>query len=152
AELIDDCALARMLKRVGPIWLGLTQRVESIRPYVTLGDVGRMIARSAYAQLDYSIVMLAATIVGLTLVFMAPVLLALMGHGLERVAGIACWILMALLFQPTLRFYQVSPFYGALLPMIAAIYLWFTCASAVAHAAGRGGMWKGRVQAKATRT
>ncbi len=88
----------------------------------------------------------------MTLVFLAPVLLALMGHGLERLAGVACWILMALLFQPILRFYQVSPLYGLLLPLIAAIYLWFTCASAVAHASGRGGLWKGRVQAKATRT
>ncbi|MBV9234758.1 MAG: glycosyl transferase family 2, partial [Xanthobacteraceae bacterium] len=66
--------------------------------------------------------------------------------------GLACWIAMAFLFQPTLRFYQVSPVYGLLLPAIAAIYMWFTCASALAHARGRGGMWKGRAQAPVTRS
>src|SRR5208283_4887082 len=30
-ELIDDCALARLLKAHGPIWLGLSERVRSVR-------------------------------------------------------------------------------------------------------------------------
>ncbi|MGB8532267.1 MAG: glycosyltransferase, partial [Pseudolabrys sp.] len=30
--LIDDCSLAAKLKTTGPIWLGLTDRVQSIRP------------------------------------------------------------------------------------------------------------------------
>ncbi len=150
--LIDDCALARLMKRIGPIRIALTQRVTSIRPYPAIADVGRMISRSAYAQLDYSLVLLAGTLVGLALLYLAPVLLALFSDGLTRFAGIACWIAMALLFQPTLRFYQVSPHYGPLLPLIAAIYMWFTCASALAHARGRGGMWKGRAQATVTRS
>jgi hopene-associated glycosyltransferase HpnB len=152
SELIDDCALARALKRVGPIWLGLTHRARSIRPYPTLGDIGRMITRSAYAQLDYSMLMLAGTILGMTLIYLAPVLLVLAASGVERFVGVVCWIAMALLFQPVLRFYGVSPLYGLLLPLIAAIYLWFTCVSAVQHASGRGGMWKGRAQARVTRT
>src|SRR6516165_6989583 len=149
--LIDDCALARLLKRIGPIRIALTQRVHSIRPYPTTADVGRMISRSAYAQLNYSAVLLAGTVAGLTLIYLAPVLLALFGDGLTRIAGLACWIAMAFLFQPTLRFYQVPPWYGLLLPTIAAIYMWFTCASALAYARGRGGMWKGRAQAPVTR-
>ncbi len=150
--LIDDCALARLIKRIGPIRIALTQRVTSIRPYPAVADVGRMISRSAYAQLNYSAALLAGTIAGLTLIYLAPVLLALFSDGLTRIAGIACWIAMAFLFQPTLRFYQVSLVYGLLLPLIAAIYMWFTCASAVAHARGRGGMWKGRAQAPVTRS
>src|SRR5215470_10617387 len=31
--MIDDCALARKFKAKGPIWLGLTDRVASIRSY-----------------------------------------------------------------------------------------------------------------------
>ena len=54
--LIDDCALARLMKRIGPIRIALTQRVTSIRPYPAIADVGRMISRSAYAQLNYSAV------------------------------------------------------------------------------------------------
>ncbi len=150
--LIDDCALARLMKRIGPIRIALTQRVTSIRPYPAIADVGRMISRSAYAQLNYSAMLLAGTIAGLTLIYLAPVLLALFSDGLTRIAGLACWIAMALLFQPTLRFYRVAPLYGLLLPLIAAIYMWFTCASALAHARGRGGMWKGRAQAPVTRS
>jgi hopene-associated glycosyltransferase HpnB len=149
--LIDDCALARLIKRIGPIRIALTQRVTSIRPYPAIADVGRMISRSAYAQLNYSPLLLARTIAGLTLIYLAPVLLALFSDGLTRVAGLACWIAMAFLFQPTRRFYQVSPLYGLLLPLVAAIYMWFTCVSALAHARGRGGMWKGRAQAPVTR-
>jgi hopene-associated glycosyltransferase HpnB len=150
--LIDDCALARLMKRIGPIRIALTQRVTSIRPYPAIADVGRMISRSAYAQLNYSAILLAGTIAGLTLIYLAPVLLALFSDGLTRIAGLACWIAMALLFQPTLRFYRVAPLYGLLLPLIAAIYMWFTCVSALAYARGRGGMWKGRAQAPVTRS
>ena len=110
-------------------------------------DVGRMISRSAYAQLNYSAVLLAGTIAGLTLIYLAPVLLALFSDGLTRIAGLAYWIAMAFLFQPTLRFYHVPPVFGLLLPAIAAIYIWFTGVSALAYARGRGGMWKGRAQA-----
>src|SRR5262249_21282955 len=31
--LIDDCALARVMKARGPIWLGLTDQVTSLRSY-----------------------------------------------------------------------------------------------------------------------
>ena len=58
--LIDDCALAKVLKREGPIWLGLSNRVTSIRPYATFEDIRRMVARSAYAQLRYSPLLLIA--------------------------------------------------------------------------------------------
>ena len=150
--LIDDCALARLMKRIGPIRIALTQRVHSIRPYPTTADVGRMISRSAYAQLNYSAMLLAGTIAGLTLIYLAPVLLAMFSGGLTRFAGLACWFAMAFLFQPTLRFYQLPPWYGLLLPTIAAIYMWFTCTSAWDYARGRGGMWKGRAQAPVTRS
>ena len=54
SALIDDCALARLMKAQGPIWLGLTERVHSIRAYPAVGDIRHMVARSAYAQLRYS--------------------------------------------------------------------------------------------------
>src|SRR5262249_16136717 len=53
-EIIDDCALARQLKPQGRIWLGLTNRSQSIRPYERLSEIRQMVARSAYAQLGYS--------------------------------------------------------------------------------------------------
>src|SRR4051812_28257753 len=52
-ELIDDCALARLLKAQAPIWLALTERARSERRYHSLIDIRRMIGRSAYAQLRF---------------------------------------------------------------------------------------------------
>jgi hopene-associated glycosyltransferase HpnB len=145
--LIDDCALAKRLKAHGPIWIGLTDGVRSVRSYPGLEDIRRMVSRTAYAQLRYSPLLLAGTVLGLAITYLAPVLLAVFAGGTARLLGIAAWLLMALAFQPILRFYRVSPLWGLALPAIAAIYMAFTVDSAYQHARGRGGMWKGRAQA-----
>jgi hopene-associated glycosyltransferase HpnB len=147
SALIDDCALAKKLKDQGPIWIGLTDRVHSVRAYPVMGDIRRMVSRTAYAQLNYSPLLLAGTVAGLAVTFLAPVLLALFAGGAARILGIAAWLLMAVAFQPTLRFYRLSPLWGLALPAIAAAYMAFTLDSAYQHARGRGGMWKGRAQA-----
>jgi hopene-associated glycosyltransferase HpnB len=148
--LIDDCALGQNLKRVGPIWLGLTERVDSLRDYPTVGDIRRMVARSAYTQLRYSPLLLVGTILGLTLTYLAPPLTALLGTGVAQGLGILTWAMMALAFQPTLRLYRLSPLWGLALPAIALAYMAFTIDSAYQHARGRGGLWKGRVHANAS--
>jgi hopene-associated glycosyltransferase HpnB len=145
--LIDDCALARALKAQGPIWLGLTRRVRSIRPYPDFGDIRRMVARSAYAQLQYSPLLLIGTVFGMALTYLAPPLLALFGHGAAQFIGATTWLMMALAFQPTLRFYRLSPLWGIALPAIALQYMLFTLDSAYQYVRGRGGSWKGRAQA-----
>jgi hopene-associated glycosyltransferase HpnB len=149
--LIDDCALARTMKAFGPIWLGLTNRVHSIRPYAHWREVRDMISRSAYAQLGYSPLLLLGTTAGLALTFLAPPLLALFADGPARLIGIATWALMAMAFQPTLRFYRCSPLWGLALPGIALFYMLYTVDSAYQYWAGRGGSWKGRVQANVSR-
>jgi hopene-associated glycosyltransferase HpnB len=148
--LIDDCSLAEKLKKVGPVWLGLTDRARSIRPYDTLADVRRMIARSAYAQLRYSQLLLAATIAMMVLTFIAPPLLAIFATGLTRYLGIVVWLAMTISYIPTLRFYRLSPLWSLALPGIAALYLYYTIISAYDHMRGRGGQWKGRIHADAT--
>jgi hopene-associated glycosyltransferase HpnB len=145
--LIDDCALAAALKRHGPIWLGLTQRAHSIRPYPGFADIRRMVARSAYAQLRYSPLILAGVVAGMALTYVTPPLIALLGTGWARLFGLAAWLLMAIAFQPTLRFYRVSPLWGIALPAIAFCYTLFTLDSALASWRGKGGLWKGRIQA-----
>jgi len=144
--LIDDCALAKRLKAHGPIWIGLTDRVQSVRVYPALTDIRHMVSRTAYAQLRYSPLLLAGTILGLAITYLAPVALTVFATGLARFLGIAAWLLMALAFQPTLRFYGRSGLWGLALPAIAATYMAFTVDSAYQHARGRGGMWKGRAQ------
>jgi hopene-associated glycosyltransferase HpnB len=146
-ELIDDCALARRLKQHGAIRLSLTERVRSLRAYPALGDIRYMVARSAYAQLRFSPLLLAATVAGMALTYLAPVLLTLFGHGPAQAFGTAGWTMMAMAFQPTLRLYRGSPLWGVLLPAIALAYVVFTLDSAYQHARGAGGLWKGRAQA-----
>ncbi len=152
AEIIDDCALGARLKAQGPIWLGLTRTSVSLRPYRTVGEIGRMVSRSAYAQLRYSPWLLAGTLVGMLLVYAAAPLLALFADGPARWLGLAAWALMAASFQPLLRYYRLSPLWGVLLPLIGAIYTGFTLQSAIEVWRGRGGMWKGRAQAQAAQT
>jgi hopene-associated glycosyltransferase HpnB len=147
--LIDDCSLARRMKAVGPIWLGLTERVRSVRRY-DWTNVKRMIARCAYAQLNYSPLLLGAVMLGLALTFLAGPLLALFGDGAVWPLGALTWLLMALAFQPMLRFYRVSPLWGVALPAIALAYMIYTLESAYRHWRGQGGTWKGRVQANAS--
>ena len=145
--LIDDCALAGRLKTQGPIRLELTERVVSLRPYPTVGEIRRMVARSAYAQLRYSPLLLLGTLLGMALIYVAPPALALFATDGARFIGTLAWLAMALAFQPTLRFYRLSALWGLALPAIAAVYLFFTMDSAYQYNRGRGGMWKGRVQA-----
>jgi hopene-associated glycosyltransferase HpnB len=147
SALIDDCALAKELKSRGPIWIGLTDGVSSTRAYPKIEDIRRMVARTAYAQLRYSPLILGGTVLGLALTYLAPVVFAVFAHGLAKILGLAAWALMALAFQPIVRFYRLSPLWGLALPAIAAVYLAFTVDSAYQHARGRGGFWKGRVQA-----
>jgi len=146
-EIIDDCALARRLKKQGSIWLGLTRRATSLRPYDGFLTIGRMVSRSAYAQLGYSPLALAGTVAAMMLVYLAPPLLAVLASGPAQWAGAAAWLVMALTFQPMLRFYHRSPLWGLVLPLIGAAYTVFTIQSAVDFWRGRGGLWKGRAQA-----
>jgi hopene-associated glycosyltransferase HpnB len=148
--LIDDCALGKKLKTVGPIWLGLTQQVTSLRPYRSFEDIRRMVARSAYYQLGYSPLLLAATVAGLSVTFLAPPLITVFAAGVGHLIGGLTWGLMAIAFQPTLRLYRLTPLWGFGLPIVAGIYLSFTLDSAYQHRRGRGGLWKGRIHVNAS--
>jgi hopene-associated glycosyltransferase HpnB len=147
AALIDDCALAALMKRQGPLRLALTRGVVSLRAYPSLDDVGAMIARSAYAQLDYSPIKLIGVVVGMGVTFLAAPVAALFASGAAALLGFFAWVVMALAFQPMLRFYGRATLWGLALPLVAAVYLVFTLKSAYLYARGRGGLWKGRAQA-----
>jgi hopene-associated glycosyltransferase HpnB len=147
--VIDDVALARAVQRSGGrIWLGLAGDVRSVRPYPTLRTLWQMVSRSAYAQLRYSPLVLAGTVLGLALVFLAPPVTTVAGavtaDGVTLLAGAAAWLLMAATYGPMLRYYRQPLAAAALLPGTAALYLLMTVDSAVQHWRGRGARWKGR--------
>jgi hopene-associated glycosyltransferase HpnB len=142
--LIDDVALAAAVKRGGRIWLGHAAMARSVRRYPDWGDIWRMVMRTAYVQLRYSPVLLAATTVGMALTFLVPPLAALFGHAAARWLGWLVWGGMAAAYQPTLHRYRLSFLWAPCLPLIAAFYLAATIAAAVSHHTGRGVTWKGR--------
>ncbi|OKJ35650.1 glycosyltransferase [Streptomyces sp. CB01580] len=151
--VIDDVSLARAVRRGGGrIWLGLAERVDSVRPYPRLADLWRMVSRSAYTQLRHSPVLLLGTVLGLALVYLAPpvALVAglLGGDPVAAWAGGAAWAVMTGTYLPMLRYYRQSPWSAPLLPFTALLYLLMTVDSAVRHHRGRGAAWKGRTYAR----
>ncbi len=151
--VIDDVALARAVKGTGGrVWLGLADRVDSVRPYPRLHDLWRMVSRSAYAQLRHNPLVLAGTVIGLALVYLVPpasVCVGLAaGQGTTAVPGAAAWLVMAGTYLPMLRYYRQPRWFAPLLPFTAFLYLLMTVDSAVQHYRGRGAAWKGRTYAR----
>jgi len=146
AELIDDCALARAIKRTGgTLRLALTAGAHSLRRY-SLPEIGRLISRTAFNQLRHSYALLLATLAGLALTYMVPVGLLLTHRAGPVLLGVCAWALMAVAYVPTLRFYGRSPLWSGSLPAISLFYAVATLQSAWQYALGRGGAWKGRAQ------
>ncbi|MGI8962048.1 MAG: glycosyltransferase [Bryobacteraceae bacterium] len=147
SEVIDDCALAREVKRSGGrIWMGLTSTTESIRSYGTFREIERMISRTAFNQLRHSFLLLIGTIVGLIFTYVLPPLLLLTGKLPAMILGFLSWLLMSVAYLPTLRFYKLSPGWSLSLPLVACFYTAATIHSALQYWLGRGGAWKGRIQ------
>ncbi len=151
--VIDDVALARAVKGSGGhIWLGLADRVDSIRPYPRLHDLWRMVSRSAYAQLRHNPLLLLGTVAGLALVYLVPpvalVVGAAAGSAAAGVVGALAWLVMTGTYVPMLRYYRQPLWLAPLLPFTAFLYLLMTVDSAVQHYRGRGAAWKGRTYAR----
>lgn len=151
--VIDDVALAKAVKRSGGhIWLGLAERVDSVRPYPRLHDLWHMISRSAYAQLLHNPLLLTGTVLGLALVYLVPPAALLTGPATGDPAtallGGLAWLLMAATYVPMLRYYGQPLWLAPLLPFTAFLYLLMTVDSAVQHYRGRGAAWKGRTYAR----
>lgn len=148
-ELIDDCALAQRIKSSGGrIRLALATETRSIRAYGSLAETWRMVARTAFHQLNYSVIALLGTVVGMAFLYLAPPVLmiwsALVGEWPAAVAAFAAWFAMGWAFAPTLYRYDLSPWYGFSLPLAGLLYTLMTVDSARRHWMGKGGAWKGR--------
>ncbi|KIF66492.1 glycosyl transferase family 2 [Streptomyces sp. AcH 505] len=153
--VIDDVSLARAVQNSGGrIWLGLADRVDSVRPYPHLSDLWRMVSRSAYAQLRHNPMVLIGTVAGLALIYLAPPVAVGFGvFGGDAPAGwfgLAAWAVMTGTYLPMLRYYRQPLWPAPLLPVTALLYLLMTVDSAVQHYRGRGAAWKGRTYARPT--
>lgn len=149
-EVIDDCALARAVKKNGGLlWMGLTRQSVSLREYESFSEIRNLIARTAFTQLRYSSLVLLGTLVGMMVTYLFPVLFAFIPQPLLWRLGLAAWVLMTITYLPTVRFYGLSPLWAPTLPLAALFYSYATWVSSVRYWMGKGGQWKGRAQARA---
>ncbi len=147
SNIIDDCALARVVKDSGGrISLKLAADTRSLRSYRSSTEIGAMISRTAFAQLRHSYLVLAATLLGLFLTYLLPVALLFTADRTLVGLGLAALFLMSLCYLPMVRFYGLSPLWSLCLPLIALFYSGAVVDSAVQYARGLGGKGKGRVQ------
>jgi len=148
SEVIDDCALARAVKKSGgKIWMGLTRASVSVRGYGTFAEIRNMIARTAFTQLHYSLFFLAVVLAGLYVTFLSPWFSFLAGEDPAWFLASTAICLMTVTFGVTVRFYGLAWPWALTLPIAAIFYGYATCVSAVRYWLGRGGQWKGRAQA-----
>ncbi|WP_119166045.1 glycosyltransferase [Algihabitans albus] len=163
-RIIDDCAIGQQIKRhgrpadakgrAGRLWLGTSGHARSARAYESLGEIWRMVTRSAYTQLHHSPWLLAGTLLGMMLIYLVPPAIALTwplhGTALAGLTALTVWLAMALALMPTLRQYRQPLWLALLLPLAAVLYTGMTLDSARRYHSGRGGGWKGRNQAAGT--
>jgi hopene-associated glycosyltransferase HpnB len=151
--LIDDCALAQAIKRHGPIWLGHADGSTSLRRYDRVGEIWRMVARTAFTQLRHSHTLLLATVVGMLLLYAIPpvatVLAASSGAWPACALGGLGMVLMLASYWPTWRSYRPLQWQFVLMPLSGWLYTLMTIDSAFRHWRGHGGGWKGRTYSTA---
>jgi len=142
--LIDDCTLARQVKRAGGrTWIGLSRGVVSLRPYGTFDSIHHMVARSAFTQLGYSTTVLLVVTALFLLAYGMPLLL-LAAPGVWPLAWLAL-LAMLLGYAPMLKYYRMPLWWALLLPLGAGLYLGMTWSSALRYWRGVRSQWKGRV-------
>ncbi len=146
-EVIDDCALARAIKRTGGrVWLGVTGNTVSLRRYGSFSEVEQMITRTAFNQLKHSRWLLSGALAGLLVTYVVPVLLLFSGRPTPTLFGAIACLLMSVSYFPMVRFYRLTAPWALTLPFAATFYMVATFRSAINYWSGRGGEWKGRTQ------
>jgi hopene-associated glycosyltransferase HpnB len=144
--LIDDCTLAARVKQRGyRIWLGLTHSATSHRDSNSLGDVWHMVARTAFTQLHYSTLLLLVVSALMVLAYWVPLLGLWIPDGSVRGLSLLSLAIMVLIYQPTLRYYGLSPLWALAMPVIGSLYLAMTWTSALRYWRGHRSSWKARV-------
>jgi hypothetical protein len=158
SRLIDDVALAKAVAGAGGrLWLGLDAGVESVRPYPRLRDLWRMVARSAFVQLEYRWSLVFGVLVGLLLFFVVPpvglaVAAAMAATSPEAATPwavaaaclVAAWALQARQLWPAVRHHRLGRIWAWSLPLASFFYALMTLSSALAHGRGRTASWRGR--------
>jgi hopene-associated glycosyltransferase HpnB len=148
--LIDDCTLARHVKRSDEnarngLRLLMSHDVVSTRGYTQLREFWQMVTRTAFTQLNYSFLLLITTSIVMAVVFAAPIAAVWVGgEGVVRVLGLTALGAMIAGFWPVARFYDLPFIWRLTLPVSAALFLAMTWHSALNYYSGTRATWKSR--------
>ncbi|MBV9734022.1 MAG: glycosyltransferase, partial [Verrucomicrobia bacterium] len=149
-SIIDDCELAKRVKQLGgKTWIGLTHCAKSQRPYPSLDSFWNMVARTAFTQLGYSVLLLLLTTFLMILVFWCPVFGLAHRSPIARAASWVGLVSMWAAYLPVVRFYRQSPLLVITIPFVALLYLLMTWSSAARYWSGQRSRWKGRSYGRA---
>ena len=147
--IIDDCALARILKPIGPIWLGLGPNSASLRAYGRLSDIWSMVTRTAYVQLSNSALLLTATVTAMVVIYLLPPVSVFLGwrlgHSPLLLLGLTAWVLMSACYLPALKLYGQPAWTSVFMPASALLYTLMTIDSARKFLAGKPPSWRDRL-------
>ncbi len=147
-KVIDDCNIAKLFKKKGGIWIGLTNKVSSQRNYKNLSEIWNMVARTAFEQLNHSIFLVILSIVGMLIIYIFPYL-SLLNQFLnfdknEFLMNLITILLMTFSLTPTIKFYKLRFVYFFSLPISGFLYICMTANSALNYILRDGNIWKGR--------
>ncbi|MDC3091486.1 glycosyltransferase [Rickettsiales bacterium] len=147
-EIIDDCNLAKQIKKKKKIWLGLTNKVWSTRNYYNLNSICSMISRCAFSQLKNSIIYLIISVLGMITLYLTGLagILTFPFHNSFYILIISVFLTLCslLVFFPTISFYKLNPVFLFTLPFSAVLYMFMTVISAFNFYFKDGNDWKGR--------
>ena len=147
--LIDDCSLAKKIKQNGyRTWIGLTRSAISIRRYDKLLTIQKMISRTAYTQLNYSLSLLLLCTILMIIAFVIPYVAILQTQPTIIIIGLVTLCIQTICYFPILRYYSINHIYALSLPLAAMFYLVFTLSSAYSYYFNKGVVWKERYYKK----
>jgi hopene-associated glycosyltransferase HpnB len=144
---IDDVALARAVKRAGGrCWLGLDPDMSSIRTYVQLSDVVRMVARTAFEQLGNHYLLVPFVLLALLVLVVGPPIYLTLGAALldpvVAGAGLAAWLLQSAHLLPVVQYLGAPSGFALTLPLAGLLYGYMTLLSAVRYLFGSDPGWR----------
>ncbi|GAB3675062.1 glycosyltransferase [Salinisphaera aquimarina] len=143
--VIDDCTLAARVRAAGGrTWVGVTHAAVSLRGYDDFASIHAMVARSAFTQLRYSRILLAACTLVMAVMFWVPPLALLVGDAPTRAVAALALLAMLVSYLPTLRYYRLRRAWALLLPVTGTLYLGMTWSSALRYWRGLRTAWRGR--------
>jgi len=105
--------------------------------YGTLDATWRIVARTVFHQLNYSVIARLGTVIGMFFFYLSPPVMvvwaAVVGEWPAAVAASAAWFTMGWAFAPTLYRYGLSLWYGFTLPVAGFLYTLMTLDFARRH-------------------